>query len=92
MLQLRDAFLDRVTDQVGLFVDIKLLHQVPPVDLDGVQVKIEFLGDLLVRGAFADELKDFPLPFRQPVPRALIVAGADFPQEPVHDIVRDPGA
>lgn len=78
-LQFRDAFFDGVPDQVGLPVDIKLLHQVPPVDLDGVQVKIEFLSDFLVRAAFADELEDFPLPFRQAAPRALIVSGADFP-------------
>ena len=89
LLQLRDAFLDRVPDQVGLLVDIKFMHQIPPVDLDGVQVKIEFLGDLLVRGAFADELEDFPLPFRQAVPGDIILAGAYLAQEAVHDIAGD---
>ena len=65
------------------------MHQIPPVDLDGIQIKIELLGDLLVRRAFADELKDLPLPFRQAVPGALILAGAYLGQKAVHDIAGD---
>ena len=60
-----DAVSDRVQDEFGGVVQVKLLKDMRAVSLDRGQTHAQHGRDFLVAVAFRDQLKDFPLALGQ---------------------------
>ena len=43
-----DSFFEGITNQTGLGMDSELLHDVVPVDMDGIEGKPKFMGYILI--------------------------------------------